>query len=136
MVAFLRMRLPRLASPADADKPLALPPRAFCALVAFLRRCRAEERAAGSGVSAGGDGDVNMLSGAPGELPAGYLGAVPDAQVPVTGRRVAQLSVQLCHLSAAGAVHAWEALQEGRIAPEHQRTLLQACWSMCEGHSN
>ena len=45
MVAFLRMRLPRLTLPADAAKPLALPPRVFVALVAFLRRCRAEGRA-------------------------------------------------------------------------------------------
>lgn len=75
MVAFLRMRLPRLALPADAAKPLALPPRAFIALVAFLRRCRAEERARGSGAGAGGTGDTDMLADAPEALPTAYLGA-------------------------------------------------------------
>ena len=76
MVAFLRMRLPRLALPADAAKPLALPPRAFVALVAFLRRCRAQERRArGSGGGAGGHSDTDMLPDAPADLPAAYLGA-------------------------------------------------------------
>ena len=86
VVAFLRMRLPRLAHAADPAKPLALPPRAFGALVAFLRRCRAEERARGSGDGAGGHGDVDMLSGAPAELPGGYLGAAPDVRAAITGR--------------------------------------------------
>ena len=75
MVAFLRMRLPRLALLADAAKPLALPPRAFVALVAFLRRCCAEQRVRGSGAGAGAHGDVDMLPDAPEELPTAYLGA-------------------------------------------------------------
>lgn len=87
MVAFLRMRLPRLAFPADAAKPLALQPRAFVALVAFLRRCRAEERARGRGAGADGHGDTDMLPDAPADLPTAYLGARPVVQAALTGRR-------------------------------------------------
>jgi len=74
VVAFLRARQPRLAAPADAGKPLALPARAFVALVAFLRRCRAAAAAAvANGGGGGGGGDADMADH--GGLPLEYLGA-------------------------------------------------------------
>lgn len=80
VVAYLKARQPRLAAPADSGKPLALQPRAFVALVAFLRRCRAKERSgrgSGSAADAGADsgGDVDMLSHTSAELPTEYMGA-------------------------------------------------------------
>lgn len=46
VLEYFREKQPRLRQPAETGKPLALPPKAFLALISFLQGCRSRQLAA------------------------------------------------------------------------------------------
>ncbi|KAK9834910.1 hypothetical protein WJX81_007994 [Elliptochloris bilobata] len=116
MVAFLRTRLPRLASPADPAKPLALPPRAFVTLVAFLRRCLGEARSGRKAECAEGGGDVDMLADVPAKLPTEYLGLLEHALVRDGTSELAVAALEALLEEAGAAPAAFAAHYRPRVA--------------------
>ncbi|KAK9810293.1 hypothetical protein WJX72_008148 [[Myrmecia] bisecta] len=78
-VAYFTARHPRLGQPTDMGKPLLLQPKAFLALIAFLRRCRSHQLA-NAGGAALADGDTEMTS-ASSTLPDAYTGVLEHALI-------------------------------------------------------